>query len=136
MLPPDIAWYSVIIADSIVELLSLSLSTVVVIAGFLVSSSSPLDYTAFTHEPDEALPSLLHVTAWRKNTPNRIAGTIFVYAVHGRSTRTCAWPLDVLLNSNEQLTEIGDVDTEYEYCLPRGGVAAGLCGNIVLLARH
>jgi len=108
-----------------------------VVAGFLTVTSLPVDYSAFTCEPDEALPGLLHITAWCKNTSNCVAGTTFVYAVHGRSTHTCAWPLDLLLDSNEQLTQVSpsvDDDTVHEYCLPSGGIAAGLCGKIVLLS--
>ena len=111
--------------------------TVLIIAGFISVTSSPVDYTAFTHEPDEALPSLLHVTAWRKNTWNYLAGTTLVYAVHGRSARTCAWPLDLLLDSNGQLEAVSPSvvdDTQHEYCLPSGGITAGLCGNVVLLS--
>lgn len=106
------------------------------VAGFLTVTPLPLDSTAFACEPDEALPGLVHVTAWRKNTSNGITGTTFVYAVHGRSTRTCAWPLDLLLDSNEQLTQVSpsvNDDTLHEYCLPSGGITAGLCGKIVLL---
>jgi len=109
----------------------------VCILGFLTVTSSPVDCAAFTHELDEALPGLLHVTAWLKNTSNCVVtGTTFVYAMHGRSTRMGAWPLDLLLDSNEQLTEVSpsvNDDTVHEYCLPVGGITAGLCGNIVLL---
>jgi len=104
--------------------------------GFIAAVTSPVDYAAYTHEPDKAVPGLLHITSWRKNTLNCIAGTTFVYAVHGRSTRTCAWSLDLLLDSNEQLMEISpsvDEDLLHEYCLPEGGIRAGLCGNIVIL---
>ena len=108
-----------------------------VVAGFLTVTSLPVDRSAFTRELDEAVPGLLHVTAWLKNTANYIiTGTTFVYTMHGRSTRTGAWPLDLLLDSNEQLTEVSpsvDDDAVHEYCLPSGGITAGLCGNIVLL---
>jgi len=107
------------------------------LSGFLTAASSPVDYAAFTHEPDEVVPDLLHVTAWRKNTSSCVGSTTFVYAIHGRSTRTCAWPLDALLDSNEQLTEVSpslDDDEVHDYCLPSGGITAGLCGNIVLLS--
>lgn len=109
------------------------------VAGFLTVTSSPVDYTAFTRERDEASPGLLHVTAWRKNTWNWVTGTTFVYAVHGRSGRCCAWPLDLLLDSNDQLVELGPSvvdDTQHAYCLPSGGITAGLCGSIVLLSRR
>jgi len=110
------------------------------VAGFLTVTSPPVDYAAFTHEWDESLPGLLHVTAWRKNTTswNYFAdGTVLVYAVHGRSAHCCAWPLELLLDSNEQLVEVSPSvvdDMQHEYCLPNGGIEAGLCGSIVLLA--
>ena len=112
-----------------------------VAAGFLSVTSSPVDYSAFTHDADETLPSLLHVTAWRRNTSDHIAaaGTTYVYAVHGRSSRTCAWPLDLLVDSNDQLLEVSpsvDDNTAHEYCLPSGGISAGLSGNIVILNSH
>jgi len=96
---------------------------------------STFDPTAFTYELDESLPGLIHITSWCKNTSECIAGTTFVYAVHGRSTHVSAWPLDLLLDSNEQLTQVSpsvNDDTAHGYCLPSGGVAAGLCGKIIL----
>jgi len=110
------------------------------VEGFLTVASSLIDHTAFTHERDESLPGLLHVAAWRRDTSpwNYVAaGTTFVYAVHGRSVRTCAWSLDLLLDSNEQLVEVRPSivdDVQREYCLPSGGITAGLCGSILLLS--
>jgi len=100
-------------------------------------TSSPIDDSALTCEADELLPGLIHISSWRRNTSNCVAGTTFVYAAHGRSARVCAWPLDLLLDSNEQLTEVKpsiDDDLVNEYCLPSGGITAGLCGKIVLLS--
>jgi len=117
--------------------LKLKLILWLLLTGLITVTSLPIDDTALTCVADELLPGLIHITAWRRNTSSRIAGTTFVYAVHGRSARVCAWPLDLLLDSNEQLTEVSpsiDDDIMNEYCLPSGGITAGLCGKIVLLS--
>ena len=98
-----------------------------------------------TCQPDPAVPWLLHGCSNGSEKDvfgHQLAELTDVFAVHGRSPHTSLWPLESLLNSNEQLIDFDprrqlSMDTENsDYCIPLGGVREGLCGKIVLLTRQ
>ena len=96
---------------------------------------------------DQTVPWLLHCPDPVHFEPNDLdelsAAPIDVFIVHGRSSRTSLFPLDSLLDSNEQLVDLDprrrnspDLGNSIEYRVPDGGVKEGLCGKIILLLRQ
>ena len=110
-----------------------------------VRNSDNLASGRFEFETDHVLPRLLHATVNESCNDvalNFVDERTFVYAVHGRSTRTCVWSLDELLNSNDQLVDldprkqdIADGERLCDLLIPLGGVREGLCGKVILLSR-
>ena len=59
----------------------------------------------------------------------------FVYAKQGKSAHTKLWPLRELLESNENLVEVGDkiLNDLTNFKVPNEGIDKSLCGAIVIL---
>lgn len=115
----------------------------VLVTGFLLAvETGEQDSETFAQLEDYAEyyePRMFHLKLSALNEVirdrlNKIS-CVFVCGHQGKSKYAGTWPLKDLLESNNNLVEIGPERSGDEYIVPEGGIKEGLCGKIVRIFR-
>ena len=91
-------------------------------------------------QKDEEIKNLYHIQSHRVNfefMDVHAMSDVHVFAKQGKSLRTHLWPLEQLLQSNSQLTEIDPQIVAHieDYVIPEGGINTGLKDKVVCFQR-
>ena len=97
-----------------------------------------------THLLDESLPvhcltdsdgqshCLSTISEWYSPVTSDLS-KVYIYARHGRSRHLALWPLDILAESNRNLTELDPRKKVENFVLPQGGLLEGLNSKTVVV---
>lgn len=110
------------------------------VSGFVLPSATPLHTPGDKHYQQDSQVETLFLadhssSAVRSQLLSGLLDNVHVYAQQGKSSRIHLWPLDDLLQSNEQLNELDPkiVDNLSEFKIPKEGISQGLSNKVVLL---